>query len=256
MYAPQLIHAGKLYRAVPPLYSIPKNKNSNIYFTQNIDFVNYMQKEFMKSNTMKKLDGGNVSSKDLLYFFSLNQDYVWYLEQAANNCAVDPYILEIALFNHIASSSLSVLKKDIKAHYRFSEINKVNDTTIIQATTTDVNTLFMNDNLIKMCETILSIVKRNDNFYYLFNGQPASIYRIMKAYEVSQPNKLQRYKGLGEMDPEEIAVSTLLPNSDRMLIRYTVEDIKNEIAAIDKYNDNFNQLFKFVGTVNRQDLLD
>jgi hypothetical protein len=58
------------------------------------------------------------------------------------------------------------------------------------------------------------------------------------------------------MDPEEIAVSTLLPNSDRMLIRYTVEDIKNEIAAIDKYNDNFNQLFKFVGTVNRQDLLD
>ena len=40
------------------------------------------------------------------------------------------------------------------------------------------------------------------------------------------------------------------------LIRYTIDDIKNEIAAIDKYNDNFTQLFKFVGNVSRQDLLD
>ena len=40
---PQLIQAGKVYKAVPPLYSIPK-KGGEEYFTRNIDFVKYIQK--------------------------------------------------------------------------------------------------------------------------------------------------------------------------------------------------------------------
>lgn len=256
MYMPQIITAGKLYRAVPPLYSIPKGKNSDTFFTQNIDFVNYMQKEFMKNNVITYRDGTPVPSKELLYFFSLNQDYVWYLEQTANNCAVDPDIMEVALFNYHNQTSMAALRKDIKSKYRFMDVVKMNDTTVIKGTTTEINMLFMNDNLIKMSSTIRDIIGRNKEFYYNFNGKICSIYQIMKAFESAQPNKLQRYKGLGEMDAEQIAVSTLRPDSNRLLIRYTIDDIKNEIAAIDKYNDNFAQLFKFVGTVNRQDLLD
>lgn len=259
MYMPQLIQAGKLYRAVPPLYSIPKGvkgKNGDIYFTQNIDFINYLQKEFTKSNIITTIDGKNISTKDLLYFFTLNQDYVWYLESTAKTCAVDPEILEIALFNHHNKTTMAALKKDIKSKYRFMDVTKQNNTIIVQGTTTEANKLFMNDYTIKLSEEILKLLEKNNSFYYNFNGKISSIYTIMKAFENTQPNRLQRYKGLGEMDADQIAVSTLLPGSDRMLIRYTIDDIKNEIAAIDKYNDNFTQLFKFVGEVRRQDLLD
>lgn len=256
---PQIIQAGKLYRAVPPLYSIPKKGGKNagdIYFTQNIDFINYLQKEFTKINSIRDINGNNIPTKELLYFFTLNQDYVWYLESAAKTCAVDPEILELALFNYHNKTSMTALRKDIKSHYRFMDVVKENNTIIVQGTTTEANKLFMNDYTIKLSSEVLKILEKNKSFYYNFNGKIASIYAIMRAFENTQPNHLQRYKGLGEMDAEQIAISTLRPDSDRMLIRYTIEDIKNEIAAIDKYNDNFTQLFKFVGEVSRRDLLD
>ena len=256
MYMPQIIQAGKLYRAVPPLYSIPKGKKGDTYFTQNIDYINYLQKEFMKYNAITTIDDKPIPAKDILYFFNLNQDYVYYVNSVAQTCAVDPEILEIALFNHYNKTSMTALKKDIKSKYRFMDVTKENNTTIVKGTTTEANMLFMNDFTIKLCEDILKLLDKNKNFYYKFNGEIVSIYTIMKAFENTRPDKIQRYKGLGEMDADQIAISTLRPDSDRMLIRYTIEDIKNEIAAIDKYNDNFTQLFKFVGEVSRRDLLD
>ena len=95
----------------------------------------------------------------------------------------------------------------------------------------------------------------------------------MKAFENLQPSHLQRYKGLGEMDAEQLAESTLLPGGqtitmvndnkkkievtgNRTLIRYTLEDAKEEIGIIRDYESDFSKLFKFVGEINRQDLLD
>jgi hypothetical protein len=43
---------------------------------------------------------------------------------------------------------------------------------------------------------------------------------------------------------------------NRTLIRYTLEDVKEEIGIIRNYESDFSQLFKFVGNVSRQDLLD
>ena len=95
----------------------------------------------------------------------------------------------------------------------------------------------------------------------------------MKLFEKLQPSHLQRYKGLGEMDANQLAESTLLPGGqtiqmlgdgnkkievtgNRTLIRYTLEDVKEEISIIRNYESDFSQLFKYVGNVSRQDLLD
>jgi hypothetical protein len=43
---------------------------------------------------------------------------------------------------------------------------------------------------------------------------------------------------------------------NRTLIRYTIEDVKEEISIIRNYESDFSQLFKFVGNISRQDLLD
>ena len=115
----------------------------------------------------------------------------------------------------------------------------------------------MNDRFVRDCGTILDIIDKNKGgFYYKMNGETRSIYEIMKAFEATQPNHLQRYKGLGEMQPDQIAQSTLLPDGDRSLIQYTIEDVKETIDIVNKYESDFTKLFKFVGEVTRQDLLD
>ena len=45
MYFPQMIKAGMVYKAIPPLYSIKEGKK-NRYFIENTDMVKYVQKTF------------------------------------------------------------------------------------------------------------------------------------------------------------------------------------------------------------------
>ena len=59
------------------------------------------------------------------------------------------------------------------------------------------------------------------------------------------------------MNADQLAVSTLLPDSeDRVLIRYTIEDMKEELAAIREFESDRSKLLDFVGTVKRIDLID
>ena len=131
----------------------------------------------------------------------------------------------------------------------------------------------MNEQMIKDSSEMIRIMNKNKEWYYKINGEVGSIYDVMKGFEKTQPNHLQRYKGLGEMDEDQLAESTLLPNitiplkvddgkktrmvtGNRTLIRYTLEDAKEEIELIRKYESDYSQLFKFVGNVSRQDLID
>ena len=260
LYMPQLIQAGKLYRAVPPLYSIPKKggkKGEQEYFTENIDFIRYVQKLFVKSNDLKKMDKSSISNRDMSTFFLLNADYVYWIERLATTYGVEPLLMEIALFNHYNNTTVKALQKQISSKYRFMNVYKEKDTIVFDGIINDSNTLFLNDRFVKDCKVILDIIGKNKGgFYYKMNGETRSIYEIMKAFEATQPNHLQRYKGLGEMQPEQIAQSTLLPTGDRSLIQYTIEDVKETIDIINKYESDFTKLFKFVGEVTRQDLLD
>lgn len=267
---PQLIQAGKVYKAVPPLYSIPR-KGGEEYFTGQYDFVKYIQKLFIKNNIITDMNNKSISNKDMTVFFMRNQDYVYYLEKLSKTYAVEPKLLELALMNYHNKTSLKALQKTVKSKYRFMEVSKVKDTYVFEGIINESNTLFMNDRLIKDCKPILNILDKNDNFSYRMNGNIVTIYDIMKAFENAQPAHLQRYKGLGEMDADQLAESTLFGSEfvykddngkkrnmigNRTLIRYTLEDAKEEVAIIREYESDFSQLFKFVGTVNRQDLID
>ena len=272
LYMPQIIQAGKLYKAVPPLYSIPVGKKEE-YFTANIDFVRYIQKLFVKNNDFKHMNKTPVTSKEATVFFMRNEDYIYHLERTANTFGVNPHLLEFALFEYYNKTSNSVIKKKLVKEYRFMTYEKKYNVYAYTGIIGEANDLPMSENLIKQCKPILDMIEKNNELYYLVNGKVASIYTIMKLFEKLQPSHLQRYKGLGEMDANQLAESTLLPGGqtiqmlgdgnkkievtgNRTLIRYTIEDVKEEIAIIRNYESDFSQLFKFVGNVSRQDLLD
>lgn len=255
-YMPQLIEAGKVYKAVPPLYSIQNGKKIQ-YFTDPIDFVRYVQKNFIQSNTLSDIDTKkDLSSKDITVLFMKNEDYVYEIERLALTYAVEPELLELGLFSYYNKTSIKALQKSLKQQFRFMNVEENKGSFIFNGTIKETNFLSINDRLIKDCERALDIIKKNDKLYYLMNGKVSSIYQIMKKFDQSTPTGIQRYKGLGEMADYQIAESTLRPDADRTLIRYTLEDAKAEIEAIREYESDRSKLLEFVGTVKRSDLLD
>lgn len=258
MYFPQMIEAGMVYKAVPPLFSIKVGKK-NKYFTEQIDIIKYIQKLFLQKYEMKTLKKAALANKDVTLFFMRNADYMYFLNRVSNTYAVEPYLLEILLNHYVTNNDkivLAKLQKEIKSVYRFMDVRKVKDSYIIEGVIDKSNLIIMNNKFIEDCTELLEIIKSNDHLYYLINGEKKSIYQIMNLYDKISPSSIQRYKGLGEMDDDELAESTLYPGSDRTLIRYTMESAKEEIEIIREYESDSKKILSLVGKVTREELLD
>lgn len=258
MYYPFLIEAGMVYKSVPPLYSVKDGRKTK-YFTENIDIVRYVQKFFLSSNEFKNLDKSELSQKDITKFFLRNSDYIYYLERLANTYAVDPYLLEIVLIHYLTnkkSIKYDKLQKEVRSAYRFMDVYKEKGTIVVRGSIEKSNLIIINDKFLSDCYDILKIIESNDNMYYLLNKKKASLYTVMKVYDMSSPKDIQRYKGLGEMGDGQLGESTLRPDADRMLIRYTLESAKESINFIREYESDTKKILSEVGLVTRDDLLD
>ena len=64
MYFPQLIEAGMVYKAIPPLYSIRVNGKEK-YFTEQIDIIKYVQGLFLSNHKMDTIKKQSLKPKDV-----------------------------------------------------------------------------------------------------------------------------------------------------------------------------------------------
>lgn len=274
MYFPQMIEAGMVYKAVPPLYSINNGKDKvkdsrtgkmvsrdrKVYFTEQIDIVRYIQKIFLKSNKITDLKKNPISNKDITLLFLRNTDYIYHLEENLSRMyAVDPELMELVLIHYVTnknSINLPKLKKEISSKYRFMDAYKEKGTIVIKGTIEKSNLIIFNDKFLSDAKVILDIMYENKSLYYMVNGKKMSIYQIMKIYQDTAPNGVQRYKGLGEMQDWELAESTLYPGSNRTLIRYTLEDAMEEINAIREFESTPKKILGYTGSITREDLLE
>lgn len=251
LYMPDLIRAGKLYRAVPPLYGVSTKKGTQ-YFTNKIEFTKHMQTLFTRTNSLTSTTNQKLSGLEITELFLRNIDYVYELEIVSNTYAIDPYLLENILMR--LDLSFKEFKKDIEKIYRFLKVKQINGITIVEGLMNErFHTVFLNDRFIDGCSKVLSIIRSNVNYYYNLNGVNSSLYIIMKTFENNMPSNITRYKGLGEQTPDQLGESVLRPDSDRTLIRYTIEDIKEEINMIRFYESNKAELLRNI-TITRQDI--
>jgi len=257
MYFPFVIAAGKLYKAVPPLYSIPDGRNKRKYFVDQMDIIKYNQKTFLQKHTLGISKNKPLSNKEISMLFLRNNDYVYFLEKSASTYAIDPNLLEMVLFHYVGNKNnfkFDKLKKEVTTAYRFMNVMKKDNSIVIEGTIDKYNCIICNDRFINDCRDILNIINSNEQLTYLLDSKKSAIYNIMKTYESSVPS-LQRYKGLGEMPPEELGESTFSPQN-RTMIQYSLDDAKALLKEIREYESDTKKILKTIKSIDRSDLTE
>ena len=241
MYCAPLVEAGRVFAALPPLYAIPE-KHGYKYFGNKLDFIKYIQKEFSKSCEIKSIKGDKLTTGEITRLLYNNSDYTSELEKISSNHAIDPYLLEEILVNR--KLPFPKFKNAITKKYRFLECEKNGDTIILTGVANEkFHKVFVNKTLISECKDVIPFID-GSNHEYLLNDTLVSLYTIMNMFEGFKPPRLARFKGLGEMNPDMLGLSTLRPDGDRTLVQYTVEAIENEINEMRYINSNKDLLLK------------
>ena len=256
MYYPFLISAGMVYKAIPPLFSVKLGKSEK-YFTEQIDIIKYMQKDFLEHHSFTNEKKAPMENKNATIFFMRNVDYTYYLNRAANTYALHPLLLEKILINYVQHKGkvdFTSLQKDVKASYRFMNVEKAGKFIKVSGVIDKSNVAIISDKFLLDCADVIRILEANDFMYYYIDKQKKSLYEVMDLYEKSTPTGIKRYKGLGEMNKTQMAESTLRADMNRTLIRYTMNDVKETFETIRSYESNSKLILNLCNNVTRDDL--
>lgn len=248
-----------VYKAMPPLFSVKTNGKQRC-FTDNYEMIKFNQKAFSQKYQLLNSKKVPLTPKELTLFFIRNADYNFYLDD--NNM----YPIETPLFEDIITCYVECgekvdfikLQKLIKSKYRFVDVIKDKTTGLVKVvgTITKSNMAPLSEKFFNDCKDIIKIIKSNDCLHYYIDNQSMTINQIMTLYEKSAPNGVHRYKGLGETSEEILEKSVMSPLEDRVLIQYTLDDIKEALTTVREYESDKKKILSLVGNVTREDLIE
>lgn len=233
-YLKELIDYGCLYIAQPPLYRFKKGKNE-IYLKDNRTLD-----DFLIENGVDQYEFDGIGSKDLKDLLKIVARYKELLNSLENRfslieivrilvekdelLALDNKELFVEIEKFIKKINYNVLNKTITDEYIqiFVQTNKGLEEILIN------DEMFSNP-IFAEAKYVYEKLKQRD-FENIFDKD---ILEILE--EVEEKAKkgayIQRYKGLGEMNPEQLWETTMDPEN-RRLIKVMIDD--NQIA-----DDNF-----------------
>ena len=251
-YLPFAVESGKLYIANPPLYGIPIGKGKMKFFSDNIEYVEYVQNSFCRDNSIKNIKKKELTKKEITKLLYNNMDYVRLITHICNTYAIDPVLLEFLLYNH--ALPYAKLKAAVEKEFQFTKVTLENKIPMIHGLVGSLyQTVFFSNILISQCKDIIDLIERSDRYYYL-NNKKVTLYGLMNTFNTYTPNNITRYKGLGEMPPKLLGESTIIPGMGRTLKQYTTDDVKKElkyIASLQSDKSTFIQGIK----IKREDII-
>lgn len=253
IYTPQLVEAGMLYKSIPPLYSV-KNGKKEIFFSSRVEYVEYMQQIFSKKNKLE-VNGKKLNGKEISKMAYNNIDYTYDLECMSRNYALNPRFLESVIrYSHL---SYDKLKKQLKKMYGHT-IDIYNDGKFINIVGLVDNVyqmIIITDRFLAESKYIKEKYLYDSSAKYVLNDVECTwLYDLMKMFDNNGSSmKVTRYKGLGELDPAELHITTLSP-ANRTLIQYTMDSIKEDVKKLRSYDSDKKKLIKDT-VATRMDLL-
>jgi DNA gyrase subunit B len=221
-----VIENGYLYIAQPPLYRYKKGKNE-IYLKDNTALSNYLIE-----NGLQNFEFKGMGYNDLLDFFKIVSVYRAMLENLEKRYSLVEVLKFLIENKEYVGFSNEKLYKEIEKFLNnkgYNILNKIIDNEKIHLfvqTSEGLEELLIDDELFaspyfneatyifeKICERDLELFDEKD------------LIKILNEIEdnAKKGAYIQRYKGLGEMNPEQLWETTMIPQ-ERRLLKVTIED--------------------------------
>jgi len=221
-----VVEAGYLYIAQPPLYLYRKGKNAT-----------YLKDDsalsaFLIENGLNNFEFQGMGYNDLLDMFKIVSSYramLGNLEKRYSLVEVIKYIIENDELVGLDNQTLFAKIEEFIANQGYNILNKtVNDETIhlFVQTNAGLEELIIDDELFAspyFGEATYLYKKLNERDLSLFDGR--DLIEILEEIEESAKKGayIQRYKGLGEMNPDQLWETTMTPE-ERRLLKVTIDD--------------------------------
>ena len=241
-YMKPLIENGHVYIALPPLYRVRKGKK-DFYIKDDEELEKFLKEEVIyKSGKLYLGDGKVLTGGDLLFFLNRSEE----LEEAYKGLKAK--ISDEELLNEVIKLGLKIekmgdkeylqdkvelLKRKLGDRFHF-ELLKEEDRDLYKIVATDrdtydvyeINADLVDSGAYEMLSTEADKVK----FPLLFEvgGKTVEITNFGEIKEkilstAKGTLEIQRYKGLGEMNPDQLWETTMNPQT-RRLMKVTIED--------------------------------
>ena len=225
-YLKPLVENGHIYIAQPPLYRYKKGKKE-IYLKDERALSEYLIENGIENF---KFEGvGNRELLEILKFISHYRSILKELEKRYPMIEVVRYLVENEQFDNL---SLEALSQNIESYLISKECNILNKTATQEQITLYVQTkvglveLGINDSLLMdnfFQEARFIYKKIADRDLNFLNDE--DILNFLERIEESAKKDayIQRYKGLGEMNPDQLWETTMIP-TNRTLLRVKIDN--------------------------------
>ena len=226
-YLKDIIEKGYLYIAQPPLYRYKKGKKE-IYLKDDKEM-----NEFLIENGIDSLKIEGVGKKDLIEFFKIVAAYRNILKELSKRYSVIEVVRYLIENEKLISLPIEEMEKKIESFINsigFNILNKKRDTDSLHLyiqTNEGLEELKIDENLFTnplFQEAIFIYNKiKERELEYLFEGK--DLIEVLEEIEkeAKKGAYIQRYKGLGEMNPDQLWETTMNPEN-RRLLKIKIED--------------------------------
>jgi DNA gyrase subunit B len=237
-YMPKIIEAGHLYIAQPPLYRVKKGKMT-AYLKDDRELENFLMEHIKKDVLLRDAEGKEYRGEKLLELLKTlketEEGYRLLVKKKGEEILEgllkvklreedlrDPSLLEKKvqmLKEHLKNYEVSTRFNEVESAYELVFVDKAMGRKVI--VNADLLSSLTYKHLLEgipiKAPVEVTFDKRSkiiDNLHSLFDG-------VMELVKGSF--EIQRYKGLGEMNPEQLWETTMNP-ATRRLLKVSIED--------------------------------
>jgi len=226
-----IIEKGYLYLAQPPLYRYKKGKNET--YLKDDKSLN----DFLIEHGIGVLESETMGKQDLTELFKLVAYYKMTLSEIEKRFALPEVVRYMVENPDIISTDNTTLAVNIEKYITGLGYNILSKSVTEEAiqyfvqTTDGLEELIIDDNLFTSPhynEAIYMFQKISDRITDEFKERDILELLAMVEGSAKKGAYIQRYKGLGEMNPEQLWETTMNPE-DRRLLQVVIDD--DEIAS-------------------------